>query len=58
MKAALSVGASCAGLPAGEHRIEVRMGWTPVRLAGAVVSETVLLVVLVLLVWPVRRQEN
>lgn len=45
-------------LPAGEHRIDVRMGWTPVRLAGAVVSGAVLLVVLLLLVWPVRRTKQ
>jgi hypothetical protein len=42
-------------LPVGEHRIDVRMGWTPVRLVGAAVSGAVLFVVLVLLVWPVRR---
>ncbi|MEZ4729254.1 MAG: 6-pyruvoyl-tetrahydropterin synthase-related protein [Caldilineaceae bacterium] len=45
-------------LPAGEHRIDVRMGWTPVRLVGAVVSGAVLLVVLVLLVWPVRQAKQ
>lgn len=43
-------------LPAGTHRIDVRMGWTVVRLAGAGVSGAVLLVVLLLLGWPVRRQ--
>ncbi|MCE7985903.1 MAG: hypothetical protein DYG89_32395 [Caldilinea sp. CFX5] len=42
-------------LPAGEHQIDVRMGWTPVRLVGAAVSGAVLFVVLVLLVWPVRK---
>ena len=42
-------------LPVGEHRIDVRMGWTPVRLVGAAVSGAVLFLVLVLLVWPVRR---
>ncbi len=42
-------------LPVGEHRIDVRMGWTPVRLVGAAVSGAVLFIVLVLLVWPVRR---
>ena len=25
-------------LPVGEHRIDVRMGWTPVRLVGAAVD--------------------
>lgn len=45
-------------LPVGEHRIDVRMGWTPVRLVGAAVSGAVLFVVLVLLVWPVRRAKQ
>jgi hypothetical protein len=42
-------------LPVGGHRIDVRMGWTPVRLVGAAVSGAVLFVVLVLLMWPVRQ---
>ena len=42
-------------LPVGEHRIDVRMGWTPVRLVGAAVSGAVLFLVVVLLVWPVRK---
>jgi hypothetical protein len=42
-------------LPVGEHRIDVRMGWTAVRLVGAAVSGAVLFVVLVLLMWPVRQ---
>jgi len=42
-------------LPVGEHRVAVRMGWTPVRLIGAGVSGAVLFVVLLLLLWPVRR---
>lgn len=42
-------------VPAGEHRVDVSMGWTPVRVVGAAVSGAVLLVVLGLLVWPVRR---
>ncbi len=43
-------------VPVGEHRIEVRMGWTPIRLAGAGVSGAVLFVIVLLLLWPVRRQ--
>ncbi len=43
-------------LPVGEHRVAVRMGWTPVRLIGAGVSGAVLFVVLLLLLWPVRRE--
>ncbi len=43
-------------VPAGEHHIVVRMGWTPVRLIGAGVSGAVLFVVGVLLLWPVRRE--
>ena len=42
-------------LPVGEHQIDVRMGWTPVRLVGAAVSGAVLFLVVVLLVWPVRK---
>lgn len=45
-------------VPAGEHRIEVYMGWTPVRIVGAAVSGAVLLVVLVLFVWPVRLKRD
>lgn len=44
-------------VPTGEHRIEVYMGWTPVRLLGAAVSGAVLLVMLGLLVWPARRPQ-
>lgn len=45
-------------VPAGEHRIEARMGTTPVRTAGAAVSWGVLIMALVLLVWPVRRHTH
>lgn len=43
-------------LPAGIHRIDARMGWTPVRLVGAGISGALLFVVLLLFGWPLRRQ--
>ena len=38
-------------VPAGRHRIDARMGATPARTAGAVISWSVLLFVLGLLAW-------
>lgn len=45
-------------VPEGEHRIDVRMGTTPIRQTGGVVSGVTLLLVLILLCWPSRRQSK
>ena len=42
-------------LPAGEHRIDIRMGSTTVRRIGAGISTATLLVTLILLLWPRQR---
>ncbi len=41
-------------VPVGEHQIDARMGSTPVRLLGAIISWVTLLVALGLLTWPMR----
>jgi hypothetical protein len=51
-------GAIEVDVPAGEHEIEARMGSTPARRAGAIISWAMLLVALGLLVWPVRKGET
>lgn len=43
-------------VPPGEHRIDVRMGTTPVRRIGMGISGIVLVLVLILLVWPVDKR--
>ncbi len=41
-------------VPAGEHRIEARMGATPARTTGTVISWVMLAVAVGLVLWPVR----
>ncbi|MEZ4860055.1 MAG: hypothetical protein R3C14_02050 [Caldilineaceae bacterium] len=45
-------------VPVGEHYIAVRMGTTPIRQVGAFISGGLLLVGLILLFWPVRRNST
>lgn len=42
-------------VPAGEHKIDVVMGMTPVRQAGEIISWTMAALVVALLLWPMRR---
>ncbi|HRW09344.1 MAG TPA: hypothetical protein P5121_29790 [Caldilineaceae bacterium] len=42
-------------IPAGEHRIDIRMGTTPVRQIGMAISAVTLLPILIFLFWPSRR---
>lgn len=42
-------------VPAGEHRVDVVMGSTPVRHIGTITSWVMVAIVLALLLWPVKR---
>jgi hypothetical protein len=42
-------------VPTGEHRIDVRMGTTPIRQIGMAISAVTLLPILLLLLWPSGR---
>lgn len=42
-------------VPAGEHRIDIRMGTTPIRQIGMTISGFALLPILIFLFWPSRR---
>ena len=43
-------------VPAGRHALEVRMGATPARRAGAVLAWAAFAATVALLAWPVRRR--
>ncbi|MEZ4584403.1 MAG: hypothetical protein R3A10_22695, partial [Caldilineaceae bacterium] len=45
-------------VPAGEHRIDVRMESTPARRVGALIAWATFLTMLTLLVWPTRRRST
>jgi len=45
-------------VPAGEHRIDVRMGSTPVRRLGASISWAMFVIVLGLIFWPQHRDNE
>ncbi len=45
-------------LTPGEHRIEVRMGTTPVRQIGGAITGVTLFPILILLFWPGRRKRD